>query len=60
VTSRSNSCLLGLVCGVWSLAWSSVAGSLALAEICLRRVCTLREAGDLALWKSEMTSFVLC
>ena len=62
VMFRSNSSRwrLGCVCGVWSLAWSSVADSVALALTCLRRVAALTEPGELALWKRVTMSFVLC
>lgn len=60
VMSKSNSGRLGSVWWEWSLAWSSVADSEALAETCLRRLTTLVEAGELALWKTVIMSFGLC
>lgn len=60
VTSSSNSARCGFVWCEWSLTWSSVACSEALADVCFRRVLTRREAGELALWKRVITSRVLC
>lgn len=56
----SNSARSGAVCAEWSLAWSSVACSVAFADTCLRRVATRTEAGELALWKRVTMSLVLC
>lgn len=57
--SSSNSARAAEVCAEWSLAWSSVAASDALAEACFRRVATRVEAGELALWKRVTMSLVL-
>lgn len=56
----SNSSRGGAVWALWSLAWSAVAVSVALAEICLSRVAARVEAGLPALWKRVMISRVLC
>lgn len=60
VTLSSNSCRSMLLWEEWSLAWSSVAVSLALAETCFRRVATLVDAGELALWNKVTMSRGLC
>lgn len=49
VMFSSNSARSGAVCAEWSLAWSSVACWVALADACLRREATRTEAGELAL-----------
>lgn len=47
----SNCSRGGLVEAGLSLAWSIVASDAALAEACLRRLATLVDAGEPALWK---------
>jgi len=59
VILSSNSGLLALVWAEWSLAWSSVAVSAALADACFNAAATRTEAGELALWKRVMVSSVL-
>lgn len=59
VTLSSNSARWGVVWAEWSLAWSSVACSVALALACFSTVATRTEAGELALWKRVMMSLDL-
>lgn len=58
--SSNSSCRVFFVWAVWSLAWSSVAVSVAVAEICFSSVATLVDAGELALWNKVTMSLVLC
>ncbi len=51
VMSSSNGCRRALVCAEWSLAWSSVAVSEALADACFSRLATRKEAGGAGLVK---------
>lgn len=60
VMFSSNSAREESDCAVWSLAWSSVACSVALADACFRSEATRTEAGELALWKRVTMSLVLC
>jgi len=59
VMFNSNSSLEGLLCAEWSLAWSSVALSDALADNCFRRVATRTEDVEPALWKRVTVSLAL-
>lgn len=56
----SNWSRIGAVWAEWSLAWSRVAPEVALAETCFKRLATLTDAGELALWKTVTISSVLC
>lgn len=59
VMFSSNSARAGCVWAEWSLAWSSVAVSVALADACFRREAIRTDSGALALWKRVTMSLVL-
>ena len=58
--SSNSCCRVFFVWVVWSLAWSSVAVSVAVADNCFRSVATLVDAGELALWNKVTMSRGLC
>lgn len=60
VMSSSNVWRFAFDWAVWSLAWSSVACSVAVADACFRRLWTRTEAARLGLWNRVTTSRDLC